>query len=82
MTESFNTFIGSSAIGLAGVTNATAIGANSHVTQSNSLVLGSLIDYYNNPTDVHVGIGTSAPIIKLHVVESSTFRAARFEGSN
>jgi hypothetical protein len=54
-----NTFIGS----LSGPTfgdlqNATAIGANAHVGQSNSLVLGNA---------VNVGIGTTTPLDKLHV---------------
>jgi len=62
---SYNTFVGYSA-GYDGgtpdttLTNATAIGANSLVTQNNSLVLGS--------TSVSVGIGTSAPNTKLQVV--------------
>jgi hypothetical protein len=40
------------------LTNATAIGANTVVSQSNSLVLGNNAD---------VGIGTSTPSAKLHV---------------
>jgi hypothetical protein len=39
--ETDNTFIGYKANGAAGITNATAIGANAFVTQSNSLVLGT-----------------------------------------
>ena len=50
--------IGTASGGFAGITNATAIGANAVVTQSNSLVLGS---------GVNVGIGTTAPAAKLHV---------------
>jgi trimeric autotransporter adhesin len=60
-TESNNTFIGASSDGAAGITNATALGFGAKVTQSNSLVLG------NNAS---VGIGTSAPQSKLHVVGS------------
>ena len=41
-----------------GITNATAIGASSTVTQSNSVILG------NNAS---VGIGTTAPSAKLHI---------------
>jgi hypothetical protein len=48
-----NTFIGR------GLTNATAIGANANVTASNSVILGN---------NANVGIGTSAPTAKLHVV--------------
>jgi len=58
-TESSNTFIGANSNGALGITNATAIGANASVTQSDSLVLGS---------DANVGVGASAPKEKLHVV--------------
>ena len=40
-TEEYNTFIGYRANGTAGITNATAIGANSVVTTSNTMVLGT-----------------------------------------
>jgi len=56
--ENDNTFIGRSANGKGGITNATAIGANASVTQSNSLVLGN---------GVNVGIGTTEPQAQLHV---------------
>jgi hypothetical protein len=50
---SYNTAIGYLAnVGLGNLTNATAIGYNSVVTQSNSMVLGS---------GVNVGVGTSSP---------------------
>jgi hypothetical protein len=63
-----NTLIGALATMpfLANLTNATAIGANAVVSQSNSLVLGD---------NANVGIGTSAPQSKLTVVgliESTT----------
>lgn len=54
-----NTYIGAGADGSTGLTNATAIGANASVTQDSSLVLGN---------SANVGIGTSAPDAKLHVV--------------
>ena len=47
-----NTFIGANTSGSSGLTNATAIGADALVTQSNSLVLGN---------NVNVGIGTTYP---------------------
>ena len=40
-TESGNTFIGSNSNGVAGITNATALGANTQVSQSNTIQLGS-----------------------------------------
>lgn len=58
-TGSFNTAIGNSASVGGNLTNATAIGANAIVSQSNSLVLGN---------NANVGIGTTLPSEKLHVV--------------
>ena len=50
------------------LTNATAIGARAYVSQSNSLVLGSISGVNGAPNNVNVGIGTSSPATKLHVV--------------
>jgi hypothetical protein len=66
-TESNNTFIGASANGAAAITNATAIGSNASVTQSNSLVLGSINGVNNATSNTKVGIGTPAPLTSLHV---------------
>lgn len=57
-SESNNTLVGSKAEITAGVTNATAIGANAKVGISNAVVLGD---------DCRVGIGTSAPNAMLQV---------------
>ena len=67
-TGSNNTIIGSHANVVFGAafTNATAIGANALVSQSNSLVLGD---------SVNVGIGTTAPQAKLHISDSGVVRA-------
>jgi hypothetical protein len=56
-----NSFFGFFAGGTDGISNATAIGANASVTQSNSLVLGGV-----SPA-VNVGIGTPAPLARLDV---------------
>jgi hypothetical protein len=53
-----NTFIGANTDGVGTLTNATAIGANTSVSRSNSVVLGS---------NANVGIGTGAPGAKLQV---------------
>jgi hypothetical protein len=54
------------------VENATAIGYEAEVSQSNSLVLGS-ISGVNGATDsVNVGIGTTAPSASLHVSRSDS----------
>src|SRR5262249_10297383 len=57
-TEDNNTFIGAASNGAEGITNATAIGAGTVVTRSNSVVLGNNAD---------VGIGISAPQARLHI---------------
>ncbi|QIP17846.1 TMF family protein [Spirosoma aureum] len=55
-----NTFLGFRAdAGAIGLSNATAIGTNTKVTQSNSVILGD---------QANVGIGTTAPANKLHIV--------------
>jgi hypothetical protein len=48
--------------------NATAIGANSYVTASNSLVLGSINGTNGAISDSKVGIGITAPTERLHIV--------------
>ena len=52
-------------------TNASAIGANAQVSQSNSLVLGSINGINGATADTNVGIGTTLPQQKLHVDGSS-----------
>ena len=52
---------------LSTLTNATAIGARAVVSQSNSLVLGSIAGENLAPADTSVGIGTTAPARKLHL---------------
>ena len=72
-TESFNTFIGYFSDGAAGITNATAIGNRAQVTQSDSLVLGSIANVNAAMADTNVGIGTTAPKSKLQVTNGDIF---------
>ena len=68
-TGSRNTTLGQNAYVLVdGLTNATAIGSSAAVSQSNSLVLGSIAGVNSAPADTKVGIGTTAPTERLHVV--------------
>lgn len=66
-----------------GLNNATVIGAYGTVTQSNSIVLGTLAGTYNTGTSTvtlpqtNVGIGTTAPSNALHIVATNP---ARLEG--
>jgi hypothetical protein len=63
-----NTVLGADAdLSSGNLTNATAIGAQAFVTQSNSLVLGSIHNVNGAAADTKVGIGTSAPARHLHV---------------
>ncbi len=70
-----NTFLGynAGATGAGGLTNATAIGYNASVNQSNSLVLGNA---------ANVGIGTTGPQARLHVISTSTTDSAIFIASH
>ena len=64
-TGSSNTALGSNAgpaLGSGALTNATALGNNAAVSQSNSLVLGG-----TGANAVNVGIGTAAPAARLHL---------------
>ncbi len=54
------------------LTNATAIGANAVVSQSNSLVLGSISGVNGAVANANVGIGTATPQTKLHIVHANT----------
>ena len=68
-----NSLFGYGATTADNLTNATAIGANAVVQQSNSLVLGAIegINGANNSTSV--GIGTTTPSARLHVNGTSLF---------
>jgi len=67
-TGSNNTAIGDGAgVTTGNLTNATAIGWAARVSQSNSLVLGSINGVNSATADTNVGIGTTAPAKLLHV---------------
>ncbi len=68
-TGSLNTLIGTSAnVTVNNLTNATAIGSFAAVSQSNSLVLGSINGINSATADTNVGIGTTAPARRLHIL--------------
>src|SRR6266516_2557031 len=65
---SFNTMIGAVAdVGSPSLTNATAVGSRAYVTQSDSLVLGSINGQNGTTHDTNVGIGTTAPQARLEI---------------
>lgn len=58
-------------LGSNGLTNATAIGAHALANLSNSIVLGSINGINGATADAKVGIGTTSPGTRLHVVGDS-----------
>ncbi|MCP4089655.1 MAG: hypothetical protein GY746_07660, partial [Gammaproteobacteria bacterium] len=82
-TGNYNTAIGSFAdVADTALTNATAIGAYAYVSQSNSMVLGSINGVNTATADTKVGIGTTAPAAKLHVVGRTRIDGDRLEFVN
>lgn len=66
---SYNTLIGDSTnIGASFFTNASAIGSKAFVNGSNKMVLGSVAGVNGATSNVDVGIGTTSPLDRLHVV--------------
>jgi len=72
-TGSNNTYVGRLAQGSPTIINATAIGANASATSSNSVILGN---------NANVGIGTSAPAAKLHVVGNARITGTLHDSSD
>jgi hypothetical protein len=76
--EHNNSFIGALSNGAAGITNATALGYRAQVSQSNSLVLGSIAGVNGADAYVNVGIGTQQPNRQLHLAgPNAVFRMDR-----
>ena len=72
MTGSNNTALGTGAAFSTGsLTNATALGANAEVSESNAMVLGSINGVNGQTVNTYVGIGTTAPRTPLEVAFST-----------
>lgn len=72
-TGSRNTLFGSNSdVGAVGLTNATAVGNRALVSQSNSLILGSINSVNGATANTNVGIGTTAPINRLTIGQPET----------
>ncbi len=78
--ESYNTLLGASTLGAAAITNGTAIGYRARVTRSNSLVLGSINGINGAAADTNVGIGTTAPLARLHVQNGDIYMGSAGQG--
>lgn len=73
-TGSRNTGLGfMTRFGSGSLTDATAIGARAQVSQSHSIVLGAIAGQNGALVTASVGIGTQAPIERLHVVGRALF---------
>jgi hypothetical protein len=81
-TDSLITLIGNQTNGQAGINNATAIGSNAQVTQSNSMVLGSIKGVNFASFSTNVGIGITAPTSVLHVVGTQPPGVSSGNGTN
>lgn len=75
------TLIGYNAEATNDLTNATAIGANAYVNANNSLILGGITGT-NSGTNTNVGIGTTSPTSRLHVVNNAENIAGYFDATN
>jgi hypothetical protein len=73
LSGDYNTAVGYNATPAAGsvLSNATAIGAHAQVSQSNSIVLGSINGVNFASADTNVGIGTTAPNARFHIAVNS-----------
>jgi hypothetical protein len=74
LTGSNNIALGSGSVFSTGtLTNATAIGANAEVSESNAMVLGSINGVNGQTASTNVGIGTTAPGHLLDVAGAVAF---------
>lgn len=68
ITGSYNNLFGyNSDVGAGNLVNATAIGTDAFVTQSNSMVLGGIAGINGASVNTNIGIGTTAPNFRLHL---------------
>jgi hypothetical protein len=74
-TGNNNTLLGAASLATSNLSNQTAIGYKAMVTQSNSLVLGSINGVNGATADTNVGIGTTVPATRLHISGSGIIRA-------
>lgn len=73
LTGNGNTYLGANSDGSLLITNSVAIGQKAYAGQSNALILGSINGVNTATADTDVGIGTSTPEARLHVVGDSAF---------
>lgn len=82
ISGSGNTFLGAATDATANnLFNATAIGYQSEIAQSNSMVLGSIAGINGAGTTVSVGIGENSPNARLHIKRNGA-SGGGFHGSS
>jgi len=69
LTGSGNTYLGANTDGALLISNATAIGQNAFVGQSDSVVIGSVNGANGAAVNASVGIGTTTPAAQLNIVD-------------
>jgi hypothetical protein len=83
LTGSDNTALGANTFfGTTTLNNATAVGANAEVSESNALVLGSINGVNNATASTNVGIGTTAPGHLLDVAGAVAFDSTGLNNGN
>jgi trimeric autotransporter adhesin len=83
LTGKNNTALGTGASFSTGsLTNASAIGANAVVGESNALVLGGISGVNGQTASVNVGIGTTTPGAALHVIGHSVASGSGLDGTD
>lgn len=81
-TGSRNTVLGFNAeLGAGNLTNATAVGSNSQVDTSNSLVLGSILGVNGATASTNVGIGTTSPLTRLEILDDNNVTSSTARGN-
>ncbi len=78
-----NTLVGADAdLGANNLSNASAVGNLAYVTQSTSLVLGSINGINSASADTNIGIGTTAPSYRLNIkTATNSYGAVHTDGT-
>ena len=70
--SSNNTLLGSNTRVAPNLSNATALGTRAYVAQNNALILGGIAGVNGAVSHTNIGIGTTTPAARLHVVDGTS----------